>query len=376
VTDSLGIVQPMLRKSKLSVASLFSGAGGLDLGFHRAGFEIPWANEHDKKIWATYDQNFPETSLDHRSVVDVSPSDIPRVDGVIGGPPCQSWSEAGSLRGIEDHRGQLFFEYLRLLDAKRPKFFLAENVSGLLFSRHHDAFMEILAKFSRLGYNVSYGLLSANDYGVPQDRERVIIVGYRSEYERFFVPPTPPKDYEPPNLRDAIYDLRNSAKKARKGTYANHGLRISNHEFLVMNYSSIYMSRNRVRSWSEPSFTIQAGGRHAPIHPRAPKMIVVGKDKRAFVPGEEALYRRLTVREAARIQTFPDDFSFVYENVVDGYKMIGNAVPVEFAYRLAKRIASDMAGLSDIPKDNRRRGDIASFSEAGELNRSRLRNDA
>ena len=107
-------------------------------------------------------------------------------------------------------------------------------------------------------------------------------------------------------------------------------------------FSSIYLSRNRVRSWEEPSFTIQAGGRHAPIHPQAPKMILVGKDKRIFIEGKENSYRRLTVRECARIQTFPDSFEFVYDSISDGYKMVGNAVPVEFAKVIAKKIFIDI----------------------------------
>ena len=107
-------------------------------------------------------------------------------------------------------------------------------------------------------------------------------------------------------------------------------------------FSTIYMSRNRVRSWDEPSFTIQAGGRHAPLHPQAPKMRFIEQNKRIFVPGKEDLYRRLSVRECARIQTFPDDFLFKYENIANGYKMIGNAVPVEFAKQLASVIYKDV----------------------------------
>ena len=107
-------------------------------------------------------------------------------------------------------------------------------------------------------------------------------------------------------------------------------------------FSTIYMSRNRVRSWNEPSFTIQAGGRHAPIHPQAPKMKFINKDNRIFVPGKEHLYRRLSVRECARIQTFPDDFIFHYEDIADGYKMIGNAVPVKLAQALANKIMQDI----------------------------------
>ena len=103
-------------------------------------------------------------------------------------------------------------------------------------------------------------------------------------------------------------------------------------------FSTIYMSRNRVRNWNEQSFTIQAGGRHAPIHPQAPKMIFVEKNKRIFAPGKENLYRRLSVRECARIQTFPDDFIFYYTDIADGYKMVGNAVPVMLAYHVAQSI--------------------------------------
>ena len=117
-------------------------------------------------------------------------------------------------------------------------------------------------------------------------------------------------------------------------------------------FSTIYMSRNRVRSWDEPSFTIQAGGRHAPIHPQAPKMKFIEQNKRIFVPGKENLYRRLSVRECARIQTFPDNFIFHYKDVADGYKMIGNAVPVQFAYNIAKKIFSDLSKIRNIVKSS------------------------
>lgn len=105
----------MATNHRLKVAALFAGAGGLDLGFKQAGFAVPWANEYDKDIWASYEANFPDTILDRRSITMVDPNDIPEVQGFIGGPPCQSWSEAGAARGIEDQRGQLFWEYMRLL---------------------------------------------------------------------------------------------------------------------------------------------------------------------------------------------------------------------------------------------------------------------
>jgi DNA (cytosine-5)-methyltransferase 1 len=141
--------------SKLKLVSLFTGAGGLDLGFEKAGFEIVWANEFDKSIWETFELNFPHTKLDKRSIVDIQSSDMPKVDGIIGGPPCQSWSEAGAGRGISDSRGQLFHDYIRLLKKKQPKFFLAENVSGILSSRHSEAFANILKEFESAGYIIS-----------------------------------------------------------------------------------------------------------------------------------------------------------------------------------------------------------------------------
>jgi DNA (cytosine-5)-methyltransferase 1 len=351
----------MAKKTRLKVAALFAGAGGLDLGFQQAGFQVPWANEYDKDIWASYEANFPHTQLDRRSITEVKPTDIPQVQGFIGGPPCQSWSEAGAARGIEDQRGQLFWEYMRLIKSKKPLFFLAENVSGILFNRHGGAFQEILQGFAGIGYNVSYGLLNANDYGVPQDRERVIIIGYRVETGKFFTPPSP--DASRPTLNEAIKDLVKTVVPALDSNYSNPKTKVLNHEYMVGGFSSMFMSRNRVREWTQPSFTIQAGGRHAPIHPQAPKMEKVGVDKWRFKKGQEALYRRLSVRECARVQTFPDDYEFKYSRVSDGYKMIGNAVPVEFARRLASKIAEDLKGSENLALKSRVTGDIYTFQE-------------
>ena len=118
-----------MKKEKFKILSLFAGAGGLDLGFEKAGFEIVYANEFDKSIWETYEKNH-KTPLDHRDIRKIDSSELPDCDGIIGGPPCQSWSEAGSLKGINDSRGQLFFDFIRILKDKKPKFFVAENVSG------------------------------------------------------------------------------------------------------------------------------------------------------------------------------------------------------------------------------------------------------
>ncbi len=325
----------------MNIVSLFSGAGGLDLGFKKAGFNVIWANEFDKSIWKTIEFNFPEIFLDKRNIVDIPCSDIPQSIGIIGGPPCQSWSEAGAGRGINDERGKLFYQYIRILKDKKPLFFLAENVSGILMSRHKEAFNNILNQFKEIGYNVNYKLINACNYGIPQDRKRVFIIGYRNDLGINFEFHQEIK--EKSNLKQAIGDLR-KAKPARENNKANltEELFIPNHEYMIGSFSTIYMSRNRVRTWNEPSFTIQAGGRHAPIHPQAPKMKLINQNKRIFVSGKEDLYRRLSVRECARIQTFPDNFIFKYNNIADGYKMVGNAVPVELARQIALKIMKDL----------------------------------
>ncbi|BCL68530.1 cytosine-specific methyltransferase [Vibrio nigripulchritudo] len=324
---------------KLTVASFFSGAGGLDLGFEKAGFSIPFANEFDKQIWATYEHNHPDTQLDRRSIVNIESEDVPDCDGIIGGPPCQSWSEAGSKRGIDDHRGQLFYEFIRILTDKKPKFFLAENVSGMLAPRHKQALENIKETFREAGYDLHFKLLNAADYDVPQDRKRVIFIGFRSDLNVEYHFPQP-QEYKPA-LKDCLKDLDGLEVPAISKSKPNPDVSIPNHEYMTGGFSSMYMSRNRVRSWDEPSFTIQAGGRHAPLHPGAPKMHKLETDKFVFVEGYD--YRRLSVRECARIQGFPDSFEFIYNDLGAGYKMIGNAVAVNFAAALAESIKEALA---------------------------------
>ncbi|MEA3353038.1 MAG: DNA cytosine methyltransferase [Campylobacterota bacterium] len=328
----------------MNIISLFSGAGGLDLGFEKAGFKTIWANEYDKEIWETFENNFPDTTLDRRSISNIPSDEIPETLGLIGGPPCQSWSEAGKSRGIEDHRGQLFFEFIRVLRDKKPLFFLAENVSGMLASRHSEALENIKKHFIDSGYNLSFKLLNAHDYKVPQDRKRVFFIGFRKDLNITF---KFPRGFSKKRfLQDVIDDLKDNVLSAGDKNYTNGDkCKIDNHEYMTGGFSSMFMSRNRVRSWNEPSFTIQAGGRHAPLHPQAPKMEFVEKDKRKFVEGSENLYRRLSVRECARVQTFPDSHKFYYKNISAGYKMVGNAVPPNLAYFLAKKIIEDLSSI-------------------------------
>jgi DNA (cytosine-5)-methyltransferase 1 len=328
---------------KQEIVALFSGCGGLDLGFRKADFNVVWANEYDKEIWETYDNNHIDTVLDKRDIRDISSREIPDCIGIIGGPPCQSWSEAGSQRGINDDRGKLFLEYVRILKDKQPLFFLAENVSGMLHKKHQGALNNIIAAFEEAGYAISFKLLNAMRYNVPQDRKRVIFIGYRTDLKKRFNFDLLKQSLHIPTLRETIWDLRESAIPAI-GTNKTNGdsCHVPNHEYMIGGFSTMYMSRNRVRTWNEPSFTIQAGGRHAPIHPQANKMIHVGKDECTFDPNSPEIYRRLSVRECARIQTFPDNFIFYYNNLAAGYKMIGNAVPVNFSLAIARAIYKDL----------------------------------
>ena len=325
--------------ASLNLISLFAGAGGMDLGFEKAGFRVAVANEFDPEICPTYRHNHKHTKLVEGDIRKISEDDL-SVDavGLVGGPPCQSWSEAGSLGGIKDPRGQLFFDYIRILRTKKPLFFVAENVSGMLAERNAEAVKNILALFDEAGYDVQYRLLNANDYHVPQIRERVFYVGFRKDLGVHDFEYPKPLDEPRLTLRDAIWDLRETALPALPKNKHRGDLAVLNHEYFVGNYSTIFMSRNRVKAWDEPAFTVQASGRQCQLHPQAPKMEFVEKNLRRFVPGKENLYRRLTVRECARVQCFPDDFEFLYTDVNMGYKMIGNAVPVNFAYAVAKQV--------------------------------------
>ena len=323
-----------------NIVSLFSGAGGLDLGFEQAGFSTVWANEFDKDVWDTFLLNFPNTTLDTRSIIDIPSDEIPDCVGLVGGPPCQSWSAAGAKRGIKDARGQLFHEYIRVLREKQPLFFVAENVKGMLSKKNKPVFDDFIHEFEKCGYVVSWKLVNAFDYGVAQDRWRVIIVGVRTDAGVEFVFPDPVDEDNRVVLADALKGLPEAVPALEKNKH-NDGVLMNAHEYFTGGFSSMFMSRNRVRGWDEPSFTIQAGGRHAPLHPQAPKMMKVDKDRFEFVAGSEGDYRRLSVRECARIQSFPDKVEFVYEDVNAGYKMVGNAVPV----KLANTIAQALHGL-------------------------------
>lgn len=327
----------------MKIVSLFAGCGGLDLGFEKAGFKIILANEYDETIHNTYSLNHPNTILNTSDIRNLTGKDIPDCDGIIGGPPCQAWSEGGKRLGIEDPRGQLFFEFIRIVCDKKPKFFVIENVKGILEDRHKKSFDEFMKLLKSGGYRVTYELLNAADYKIPQDRYRVFFIGIRNDLNIKFEFPKAVCS-TPVTLRQAIGDITEEPRYFNNETIIDeHPLR-HNHDVYIGAYYK-YMARNRVRSWDETSFTMQAQARNTPQHPQAPKMTYISSSQRAFAKGFEHFYRRLSVRECARIQSFPDKFRFVYSDVRNGYKMVGNAVPPRLAWFLAMAMKKSLSYL-------------------------------
>ncbi len=335
----------------MKIVSLFSGCGGLDLGFEKAGFNVVWANEFDESIHETYRLNHPNTVLNTSDIRLLSGEDIPDCDGIIGGPPCQAWSEGGKSLGIEDPRGRLFLDYIRIVKNKKTKFFVIENVQGILKEKHKKALNYFMNALRYAGYNVSYELLNAVDYRIPQDRFRVFFIGIRKDLSNNFAFPDAVCSV-PVTLKQAIGDIVETPRfyGDEEIVEGNHPTRM-NHDVYTGSYDTKYMSRNRVRGWNETSFTMQAQARNIPQHPQAPKMTFVSPSQRSFAKGYEHLYRRLSVRECARIQTFPDDFRFLYNDVKNGYKMVGNAVPPRLAWFIAIQIKKAFAIQLNLSSD-------------------------
>jgi DNA (cytosine-5)-methyltransferase 1 len=330
----------------MRIASFFSGIGGMDLGFEQAGFSTVWANENQASAAQMFSANFPNSFIDTRSLDQIDLTEIPNdVDGFIGGPPCQSWSIAGAHRGDSDPRGAILWTYVGAIEAKKPNFFVLENVPGLTSSLHRRSYRQLLTRLSDAGYSISHGVLNAQNYGAPQARKRLFIVGYRKELSLRFS--TPEKGHKV-TLRESLRGLDKNGAVPLKST--DRGFKetepVTAHHYLGQDYFSyIYMSRNRVPKWEDMAFTVQASASHAQIHPSAPPMEKVDKDIYRFAPGYEHLYRRISVRESARIQTFPDDFLIKYESISKGYRMVGNAVPVALAKAVAMRIMSDLGAI-------------------------------
>lgn len=325
----------------MDVVSFFAGCGGLDLGFRQAGFRIRWANEIDPVVRSTYIRNHPDTEFLIKDIRHISPKEVPDCIGFIGGPPCQAWSVAGMQRGLADERGRVFLTYIEMIKFKLPLFFLIENVKGILSDKFRKVFDAFLISLEKTGYEVEWRLIDAAGYKVPQNRERVFIVGFRKELGLNFRFPAP-LCCKPVTLQQAIGDITEPPRKTNDGKIDSVNPGRPNHDVYGGSFGAYYRRGNRRRQWEQPSFTIHATAENIPLHPSSPKMNYYGHEHWNFQQDRLPYYRRMSVRECARLQTFPDNFIFEGDNIKAQYRMIGNAVPPRMAYVLADAIRNSI----------------------------------
>ena len=326
------------------VISLFSGCGGLDLGFKKAGFEIVWANDIDKHAVETYRRNLgDEIVLKDMRAVDEN--ELPSADVLIAGFPCQPFSSAGKRRGVKDERGSLFKECFRVIDAKKPKVVLFENVRGLLSIHSGKLVKNILKLFDARGYSVRYELVNAREYGVPQNRHRLFMIAFKKGTTFSFpdkvvgknlnlgavlasVPKSLPNQEAmplPPQIEKIVRFIPEG------GSWKN----IPTEELP----ERLLRIRKNIRRYKSPNFM-----RRFALTETAGTMTASATPENSGIlhPLED---RRFTVRECAAIQSFPNDFVF-YGPIREQYKQIGNAVPPLLAERLAKAIMNSLLGDS------------------------------
>ena len=299
----------------MKVVSLFSGAGGLDLGFIKAGHNIIWANDMYEDAVETYRNNLGNHII-CADISSIDEKDVPDCDIIIGGFPCQGFSVANTKRHEEDERNILYKQLIRIISAKKPKFFLAENVKGILSLGKGKVFEMILNDFCELGYPVKYQVLNAADYGVPQTRMRVIIVGVRSDIDFDYNYPEPTND-----------------KEGKRGLPKWIG--VSEAMEGIPDPDSNNDLPNHVYSKYKLNFNGYLG--HRPLDPDkpAPTVTARGDNKGGVVvlphPNGQ---RRMSCRELATIQSFPLDYKFSGNNS-SVYRQIGNAVPPLLGYAVA-----------------------------------------
>ncbi|MCL1990423.1 MAG: DNA cytosine methyltransferase [Defluviitaleaceae bacterium] len=345
-------------ENKINVVSLFSGCGGIDLGFI-GGFEylnetygenpfnIVFANDIFKQATEVYEDNFNHpvcrTSIDELDVSELPDIDV---DIVLGGFPCQAFSYAGNRGGLSDKRGQLYLEMIRVINHYKPKMFVAENVDGIRNSRKNingdnvdaSALDTILVDFEKAGYDVKYHVLSAPDYGVPQIRRRVIIMGIRKDLGSVDDIFYPEKNFDETgeitgkkwrSSADGIDDIWD---KVNDPLIPNHTSRdISKAKF----YPGKKMQGNNKILADRPAPTIRAE-HHGNIEAHYKSLLDDVDDM--------AGWRRLSVRECARLQSFPDSYIFT-ASASSAYKMIGNAVPPVMAWHVARAVYHTLSTL-------------------------------
>lgn len=302
-----------------TAVSLFSGAGGLDLGFEGNGFHVIWANDIDEDACATH-RTWSDATVVQGDISKIDFDNIPSADILLGGWPCQGFSLAGP-RQLDDSRNTLYKYYVKYLEEKKPLAFVGENVKGMLTLGGGEIFEAIKNDMYERGYTIFYQLLNAKDFGIPQSRERVIIVGFRNDLNV--------ADFNFSKKQDKIVTLKEAIADLPEP---------KSEDICDAPYSSRFMSRNRKRKWDEVSYTIPAMAKQVPLHPSSPDMIKLDRDLWKFGEGKT---RRFSWQEAAAIQTFPRGMQFAGD-LVSKYKQIGNAVPVLLAENVARSVSQKL----------------------------------
>jgi len=309
----------------VKVVSLFSGAGGLDLGLIQSGHDVVWANDVDPDAVATYQKNI-SYDIECADIADINLKDIPDADVVVGGFPCQGFSQANMLRFEGDERNKLYLQFLRVIRDKQPLYFLAENVRGILSLAGGAAIARIEQDFAQAGYRVQKALFNVADFGVPQMRRRVIIAGSRSDLplsaDYQYPTPTHADPRLATELRRRPWRAISEALSGIPEPWEPHAL--PNHVCSQYKVTNRNFTGHRWTDPDKPSPTILArgngrGGVCAIQHPRN--------------------HRRMSVREQAIIQTFPLDFEFSGK-LNSCYRQVGNAVPVQFGRFLGEQLPS------------------------------------
>lgn len=305
----------------MKIVSLFSGAGGLDLGLIRAGNTVAWANDIDQNASETYRKNIGAHVV-CADIKDVKTRDIPDgADVIVGGFPCQGFSQANLLREVDDERNSLYLFFRKVVAAKKPKFFIAENVKGILSLGHGAAIRKIMEDFEKAGYVLDLHLVNMADYGVPQHRQRVIIVGQRRMFGKsmLFRFPNPTHAKDGKDGLPAWRTIRDELERFPDPDLPND---LPNHVYSA--YKVVYrnFTAHRPTDPDKPCPTILARGN--------------GGGGVCAIPHYNGK-RRLTIRESAAIQTFPDDFEFAGA-MNSCYRQIGNAVPPRFAECLGREL--------------------------------------
>ena len=306
-----------------SVCSLFSGIGGIDLGFIQAGFDIVWANEMDAAACRTYRHNFPNTNLIEGDIKRIATSDIPDCDVLTAGFPCQPFSIAGLQKGFKDRDGNLFFEITRIIDAKRPKVVFLENVPNLMKHDDGKTFLVIFNGLAQFGYTVYYRVLASNDYGnLPQIRKRIYIVAIREDISnRLYQYP------EPMELTLKSSDIINRSVKQHDIYYYTEGKMYDRLVAHMKDRKAIYRITDTEVRWTKnqmcPTLTANMGTHKDRVH----------------VVWDDYGIRKMTLRECLDFQGFPKEFYFPNTITIDdAYKQIGNTVSVPVIAKLATKI--------------------------------------